>query len=504
MTQEKNSSPEQAEDPGLHLPVRIRRRFLDFITPSMISTVSLLAFLLILLRERIGESYHENIPLNTAIFIVIGFAIFKAFKNNYDLYRSIGFLEEIEKLEDSHEVTPQAVQKLADRLSGDASLFNIQNMYRALENLSVFGHLNFSDNDSRLIKSKFGSRVKHERDVVSYFAGLLIMMGLIGTFWGLLETITAVGGALNQVAGGFAADGGAATEAATAAAQASNPGDDLGKFIGSIAAPLQGMGIAFSASLFGIGGSLILGFLNFFSTHAQNHVIEGVSRWIDNRIPQMNPALANKVSGMAVPKSDDLKTWLAGFVYLSSQTNQKIGKIIMAMSRSSQAIIKNAQQIEKINNYQKDMYVAMENMGAGVSHVKDSMKVLAGNVEPSMRLNASIHGSLEQIRDIISRDAALSHGNSDQQARQMATLGEQLQEFNVTLQSMNRVQDRLVAEMEKVSGRPQQENGAAELSNLIWQLNTLMEEIKQKNVAAYMNIFDAHGNGSSKTGQNSD
>lgn len=488
MSQEKTAASISHEGKNIRLSIKINRRFLDFITPSMIMTVLLLAFLLVVLRERIGESYHENIPLNSAIFAVVGFAIFKAFRNNYILYKNIGFLESIEQLEERGDVSREDVQDLVTQVGRRTSLFNTQNMYKALENLSVYGHLNFSDNDSRLIKSKFGNRIKHERDIVSYFAGLLIMMGLIGTFWGLLETITAVGGALNQVAGGFSAEAG---PAATAAAS-SSAGDDLGKFIGSISAPLQGMGIAFSASLFGIGGSLILGFLNFFSTHAQNHVIENVSRWIDNRIPQLNPALAEKVAGQVVPKSDDLKSWLAGFVYLSSQTNQKMGQIMLALSKSTQAMLKSAYQIEKVYTHQKESYMAIETMSTSMNTVKDSMKYITKNIEPTMNRSAYIHSNLEQIRDILSKDAATSSSIANQQIEQMAVLGNQLREFNTTFQAMSRIQGSLVIEIEKLQERSQHNDNLSEFTNLVWQLNTILEEIKQKNVSAYMNIFDTH------------
>lgn len=123
---------------------------------------------------------------------IIFWAIYKAFANNYDLYRTLRFLKKSRRPR-SRATRTATVSRALKSLNSDGAMLNIQNMHGALDNLSVYGHMNFTDNDARLIKSKFGSRMRHERNVVSYLSGILVMMGLIGTFWGFWTPSTMSG-----------------------------------------------------------------------------------------------------------------------------------------------------------------------------------------------------------------------------------------------------------------------------------------------------------------------
>lgn len=106
-------------------------------------------------------------------------------------------------------------------------------------------------------------RLDEMREVSRYMIGLLIFLGLLGTFWGLLKTISDVG----QIIG--ALEVGA---------------EDMGLFFENLKLglqePLQGMGTAFSSSLFGLGGSLILGFLDLQAGHAQNRFFNEMEEWL--------------------------------------------------------------------------------------------------------------------------------------------------------------------------------------------------------------------------------
>ena len=101
------------------------------------------------------------------------------------------------------------------------------------------------------------------REISKYMIGLLVFLGLLGTFWGLLQTIGTVG----QVIGGL--------EVGT--------GDFVNLFERlkqGLQDPLQGMGTAFSSSLFGLGGSLVLGFIDIQAGHAQNRFFNEMEEWL--------------------------------------------------------------------------------------------------------------------------------------------------------------------------------------------------------------------------------
>ena len=106
-------------------------------------------------------------------------------------------------------------------------------------------------------------RLEESREISRYMIGLLIFLGLLGTFWGLLITIADVVkviGSLEVGTGNFAL---------------------LFKALkNGLQEPLNGMGTAFSSSLFGLGGSLVLGFLDIQAGHAQNRFFNEMEEWL--------------------------------------------------------------------------------------------------------------------------------------------------------------------------------------------------------------------------------
>jgi biopolymer transport protein ExbB/TolQ len=115
----------------------------------------------------------------------------------------------------------------------------------------------------RTVLDGIHSRMDEQREITRYFISLLVFLGLLGTFWGLLGTINAVGGVitgLDMGKGDFAAV--------------------FSELQEGLLTPLQGMGTAFSSSLLGLGGSLILGFLDIQAGHAQNRFYDGLEEWL--------------------------------------------------------------------------------------------------------------------------------------------------------------------------------------------------------------------------------
>lgn len=125
------------------------------------------------------------------------------------------------------------------------------------------GRLSLSPTSSRSLLDTIGSRLDEGRDTSRYLIGLLILLGLLGTFWGLIQTVGSVG----DVVGRLSMGGGDAVAAF----------DDLKR---GLATPLSAMGTAFSSSLFGLAGSLILGFLDLQAGQAQNRFYNELEEWL--------------------------------------------------------------------------------------------------------------------------------------------------------------------------------------------------------------------------------
>jgi hypothetical protein len=106
-------------------------------------------------------------------------------------------------------------------------------------------------------------RLDESRDVSRYMIGLLIFLGLLGTFWGLLVTVSSVGQMIGDLT-----------------TTASDPTIMFGSLMEGLHGPLSGMGTAFSSSLFGLAGSLVLGFLDLQAAHAQNRFFNELEDWL--------------------------------------------------------------------------------------------------------------------------------------------------------------------------------------------------------------------------------
>ena len=158
---------------------------------------------------------------------------------------------------------------IAQFRTGNAGLSVLQEprllkpLARQLDDDSKRDRFSLSTLSLRTVLDGIHSRMDEQREITRYFISLLIFLGLLGTFWGLLGTINAVGAVIVDLDMG---DG------------------DFGKVFGRLQSgllePLEGMGTAFSSSLLGLGGSLILGFLDIQASHAQNRFYDGLEEWL--------------------------------------------------------------------------------------------------------------------------------------------------------------------------------------------------------------------------------
>lgn len=115
----------------------------------------------------------------------------------------------------------------------------------------------------RALLDSLAARLDEARDISRYLVSLLIFLGLLGTFWGLLETVSSVGDAIRALD--------------VTSSQSSTVFEELKS---GLERPLAGMGLSFAASLFGLAGSLILGFLDLKAAQAQNRFYNDFENWL--------------------------------------------------------------------------------------------------------------------------------------------------------------------------------------------------------------------------------
>lgn len=146
------------------------------------------------------------------------------------------------------------------------------------------GRLTLSALSMRSLLDGIASRLDESRELSRYLIGLLIFLGLLGTFWGLLHTVQSVG----SVIGGLSVQGG-------------DVGSMFTNLQQGLEAPLTGMGTAFSSSLFGLAGSLVLGFLELQASQAHNRFFQDVEDWLSGATRLSSGAGGLETGDQSVP-----------------------------------------------------------------------------------------------------------------------------------------------------------------------------------------------------------
>lgn len=163
----------------------------------------------------------------------------------------------------------------------------------------------------RTVLEGIRGRLDESREISRYIISLLVFLGLLGTFWGLLGTIGAVSG----IVGGL--DVG--EQNFDKMFQALKTG---------LQKPLEGMGTAFSSSLFGLGGSLVLGFLDIQANHAQNRFFNELEEWLSSVTQLINPTASLGFGNGDLPQPGPAVLQLEVLLQEMRQTNLNMEKLL--------------------------------------------------------------------------------------------------------------------------------------------------------------------------------
>jgi hypothetical protein len=220
-----------------------------FLVRMMVFLV-LCALIVVVLYKQIWTAFLANPGLNALILGVLLIGILLAFRQVVRLFPEVNWVNGF-RLADPG----LAVERPPVLLAPMATILGDR-----------MGRMAISSTMMRGILDSIAARLDEARDISRYMTGLLVFLGLLGTFWGLIETVGSVGNVINTLKPG--GDAAAVFEALKE----------------GLAAPLSGMGISFSSSLFGLAGSLILGFLDLQTSQAQNRFYTDLEDWLSTTV----------------------------------------------------------------------------------------------------------------------------------------------------------------------------------------------------------------------------
>jgi hypothetical protein len=224
----------------------------------------LIAFVL---QRQIINAFNANPWLNGLILLVLLIGIILSFARVVRLFPEVSWVNSFRRADPGLAVAkaPTLLAPMAAILSSDR-----------------VGRVAITAQTMRAFLDSVANRLDEARDISRYLTGLLVFLGLLGTFWGLIETVGSVGGIINNL----------------------NVGGDADSVFNALkeglAAPLGGMGISFSSSLFGLAGSLILGFLDLQTSQAQNRFYINLEDWLATTVQETG---AGGLGGGPLPAS---------------------------------------------------------------------------------------------------------------------------------------------------------------------------------------------------------
>lgn len=217
----------------------------------MVVFLMLSALIAVVLYRQIVTAFFANPGLNALIGAVLAIGIILAFRQVIRLYPEISWVNNF-RISDPG----LAMERRPTLLAPMAAILGTERT----------GRISISQTTMRHLLDSIATRLDEARDISRYMTGLLVFLGLLGTFWGLIETVGSVG----KVIDGLKVGG--------------DSGSLFDTLKDGLAAPLAGMGISFSSSLFGLAGSLILGFLDLQSSQAQNRFYTDLEDWLASTV----------------------------------------------------------------------------------------------------------------------------------------------------------------------------------------------------------------------------
>ncbi|MEI9987675.1 MAG: flagellar motor protein MotA [Aliidongia sp.] len=250
------------------------------------------------LAPALEHAFEANLALNGMIAAVLLIGIFY-------IFRQVGMLTPEVRWIDSIRQHDRAA------LSGD-----LPRLLSPLANMlgDRRGRISLSPVSMRTLLDGIGARLDEQRETSRYLIGVLVFLGLLGTFYGLLETVRSVGGVVAGLSGG--------TDAAHAM-------DALKQ---SLASPLAAMSTAFSSSLFGLAGSLVLGFLDLQAGQAQNRFFNDLEEWLSG--------LTRLSSGPGLDSEQSVPAFIQA---LLEQTADSLDNLQRIMARGEESRIEASQ-----------------------------------------------------------------------------------------------------------------------------------------------------------------
>lgn len=286
----------------------------------------------LLLFKPLYQAFLANVAFNSVIFAVFLVGIVINFRQVIRLYPEVEWIERYQTSTTSARVvSPKLLSSMAHLLDGRKDMV-------------------MSTHSLQTILESIRTRLEDARDLSRYIIGVLIFLGLLGTFWGLMATVSSIGGLISEMS----VEG---RDGAAIFASLKN----------SLSGPLSGMGVAFSSSLFGLAGSLVVGFLDLQAGHAQNRFVNELEEWLSSSTRISSGMLSDDSGAIGAPAylqallektADTLEKMHRADKSEDKQRNtlnQQLEEMRNSFDKFNELLGEQNEKLERVNNTQTDI-----------------------------------------------------------------------------------------------------------------------------------------------------
>ncbi|MEO4000750.1 MotA/TolQ/ExbB proton channel family protein [Mesorhizobium sp. CAU 1732] len=303
---------------------------------SMLIFLAISGFVAAILYRQISSAFQTNPGLNGLILGVLVVGIILVFGQVIRLFREIKWVNSFR----------------AGTEAGDPVL--LAPMKAMLGRSSA---MSLSTNSMRSILDSIATRLDESRDISRYLIGLLVFLGLLGTFWGLLGTIGSIGDTIQSLDPGTG-----------------DTNDVLNTLKAGLSAPLAGMGTAFSSSLFGLAGSLVLGFLDLQAGRAQTRFYTELENWLSTVTDLGSDFAVDPTKASTTDELKALSERLHAMQESGGVSNPRIAASMATLADGISGLVKNMRSeqqlmrdwVEAQANEQKAMRVTLDKLADAI------------------------------------------------------------------------------------------------------------------------------------------
>jgi len=399
--------------------------------------------------EAISTFFFATLTFNLAVLTVLVIGIIVIIKSAINLIMLAGTFGTLAYKKDNLNFYLQGIENIMPA--------NIAHMFHSRAEKGV---LLFTSEESRAVIEWIDEKFSNQSRYINYFIGTSLMIGLLGTFTGLLVSIDQMGKIILSLTGDI----------------------DLGEVIRSFSGPLGGMAIGFGSSLFGVISAIILGLMGYILNKNQETLIEGVEDWLKGRIID-SPSAGS--SGGLVSTTEELpehkSSFLDVFIDNISLLTKEMAKISMTNERLHSITVASVQQARDEHEITYEVLESMNNnllsINTNTISIKDLILDTQQKIIEDLKLN--IQTLSTNITKAIQDASTKNDTHHDTTTTILNSLNEKL---HTQIQMLNALQTLQTNKFEELA--QQLKNSASILSSSKEEQNKNLQDV----IASIMNL----------------